>query len=257
MEYTLEEIKKHKIKISNLSIQLINTNNIADEIMLNNEIKNETNYILSLLNIKINEIQLNNNIINNNNQNFNIITQQEILAHQQMFAQQQIGNPFNTGSTGIFSNHNQNISKAPIIQVPKAIDVFFTEEKSDGQGKEKSNIFIQCFPDDKVSTAINKYRNIINDFSNNKKFYFNDLILDENLSVGKAGLYHNSKIKVFNTIEEKEEKNKTENIIRDILNLNYGKEEEEQKEEEEEENKEYKEEEEENEHKEEEKKEES
>jgi len=84
MEYTLEEIKKHKIKISNLSIQLINTNNIADEIMLNNEIKNETNYILSLLNIKINEIQLNNNIINNNNQNFNIITKQEILAHQQM-----------------------------------------------------------------------------------------------------------------------------------------------------------------------------
>jgi len=192
MEYTLEEIKKHKIKISNLSIQLINTNNIADEIMLNDEIKNETNCILSLLNIKLNEIQQNNNNINNNYQNFNIINQQEILARQQMLAQQQILNPFNAGLeklTNIFLN--------PIIQVQKAIDIFFTEEKSNRQGKEKSNIFIQCFPNDKVSAVIDKYRNIINDYSNNKKFYFNDFILDENLSIDKAGLYHNSNIKVF------------------------------------------------------------
>jgi len=200
MEYTLEEIKKHKIKISNLSIQLINTNNIADEIMLNDEIKNETNCILSLLNIKLNEIQQNNNNINNNYQNFNIINQQEILARQQMLAQQQILNPFNAGlekPTNIFLNNNQKIPKAPIIQVPKAIDIFFTEEKSNRQGKEKSNIFIQCFPNDKVSAVIDKYRNIINDYSNNKKFYFNDFILDENLSIDKAGLYHNSNIKVF------------------------------------------------------------
>ena len=200
MEYTLEEIKKHKIKISNLSIQLINTNNIADEIMLNDEIKNETNCILSLLNIKLNEIQQNNNNINNNYQNFNIINQQEILARQQMLAQQQILNPFNAGlekPTNIFLNNNQKIPKAPIIQVPKAIDIFFTEEKSNRQGKEKSNIFIQCFPNDKVSAVIDKYRNIINDYSNNKKFYFNDFILDENLSIDKAGLYHNSNIKFF------------------------------------------------------------
>ena len=200
MEYTLEEIKKHKIKISNLSIQLINTNNIADEIMLNDEIKNETNCTLSLLNIKLNEIQQNNNNINNNYQNFNIINQQEILARQKMLAQQQILNPFNAGlekPTNIFLNNNQKIPKAPIIQVQKAIDIFFTEEKSNRQGKEKSNIFIQCFPNDKVSAVIDKYRNIINDYSNNKKFYFNDFILDENLSIDKAGLYHNSNIKVF------------------------------------------------------------
>ena len=193
MEYTLEEIKKHKIKISNLSIQLINTNNIADEIMLNDEIKNETNCTLSLLNIKLNEIQQNNNNINNNYQNFNIINQQEILARQQMLAQQQILNPFNAGlekPTNIFLNNNQKIPKAPIIQVQKAIDIFFTEEKSNRQGKEKSNIFIQCFPNDKVSAVIDKYRNIINDYSNNKKFCFNDFILDENLSIDKAGLYH-------------------------------------------------------------------
>ena len=200
MEYSLEEIKKNKIKISNLSIQLINTNNIADKIILNDEIKNETNCILSLLNIKLNEIQQNNNNINNNYQNFNIINQQEILARQQMLAQQQILNPFNAGlekPTNIFLNNNQKIPKAPIIQVQKAIDIFFTEEKSNRQGKEKSNIFIQCFPNDKVSAVIDKYRNIINDYSNNKKFYFNGFILDENLSIDKAGLYHNSNIKVF------------------------------------------------------------
>ena len=140
MEYTLEEIKKHKIKISNLSIQLINTNNIADEIMLNDEIKNETNCILSLLNIKLNEIQQNNNNINNNYQNFNIINQQEILARQQMLAQQQILNPFNAGlekPTNIFLNNNQKIPKAPIIQVPKAIDIFFQKKNQIDKEKKK------------------------------------------------------------------------------------------------------------------------
>ena len=53
-EALLEEIKQHKIKIYDLLIQLINIINVNEEIILNNEIKNESNIILSLLNIKIN-----------------------------------------------------------------------------------------------------------------------------------------------------------------------------------------------------------
>ena len=53
-EALIEEIKQHKIKIYDLLIQLINTINVNEEIILNNEIKNESNIILSLLNIKIN-----------------------------------------------------------------------------------------------------------------------------------------------------------------------------------------------------------
>ena len=71
MNYTLEEIKKHKIKINDLSNKLINTFDINEEIMINNEIKKETEFLLSLLSIKQNEIiTFNNNI--NNNMNFNM-----------------------------------------------------------------------------------------------------------------------------------------------------------------------------------------
>ena len=71
MNYTLEEIKRHKIKINDLSNKLINTFDINEEIMINNEIKKETEFLLSLLNIKQSEIiTFNNNI--NNNMNFNM-----------------------------------------------------------------------------------------------------------------------------------------------------------------------------------------
>ena len=71
MNYTLEEIKRHKIKINDLSNKLINTFNINEEIMINNEIKKETEFLLSLLNIKQSEIiTFNKNI--NNNMNFNM-----------------------------------------------------------------------------------------------------------------------------------------------------------------------------------------
>ena len=71
MNYTLEEIKRHKIKINDLSNKLINTFDINEEIMINNEIKKETEFLLSLLNIKQNEIiTFNKNI--NNNMNFNM-----------------------------------------------------------------------------------------------------------------------------------------------------------------------------------------
>ena len=86
MNYTLEEIRKHKNKINELSNKLINIFDVNEEIMINNEIKYETECLLSLLNIKKNEI----NNINNQNK----IGQQQMLAQlqlqqQQMMAQQQ------------------------------------------------------------------------------------------------------------------------------------------------------------------------
>ena len=86
MNYTLEEIRKHKNKINELSNKLINIFDVNEEIMINNEIKYETECLLSLLKIKKNEI---NNINNQNN-----IGQQQMLAQlqlqqQQMMAQQQ------------------------------------------------------------------------------------------------------------------------------------------------------------------------
>ena len=56
MAYTLVEIKNHKNKIYDLSTRLINTMDINEEFSINNEIKKETEFLLSLLNIKMNEI---------------------------------------------------------------------------------------------------------------------------------------------------------------------------------------------------------
>ena len=67
MDYTLVEIKNHKNKIYDLSTRLINTMDINEEFSINNEIKKETEFLLSLLNIKMNEIKRNNNMNNFNN----------------------------------------------------------------------------------------------------------------------------------------------------------------------------------------------
>ena len=46
------EINKHKTNICNLAMKLSNTFNIYEEISINNEIKKETEFLESLLNIK-------------------------------------------------------------------------------------------------------------------------------------------------------------------------------------------------------------
>ena len=65
-----QEIQNHKNQLNNFIIKLNNTHNIDEEILINNKIKIETECLLSLLNIKRNELnQFNfqNNNINNNN----------------------------------------------------------------------------------------------------------------------------------------------------------------------------------------------
>ena len=104
MENTLFEINKHKFNILFLSNKLINTYNINQEISINNELKKETEFLLSLLNIKHNEIMnqmamnnnmnfinplMNLNFINNNNQ-LQQMLQQQIMQIQEMQNQQQI-----------------------------------------------------------------------------------------------------------------------------------------------------------------------
>ena len=118
MNYTLEEINKHKNKINSLSNKLINTSDINEEIMINNEIKNETECLLSLLNIKKNEIiNLNNNNNNNinfnmnnnfyqqmNNQHFQLYQQQQMMAQQQAAKQAQMNAILNFPPESQFKN---------------------------------------------------------------------------------------------------------------------------------------------------------
>ena len=84
MENVLEEIKKHKNKMNELSARLINITDINEEILLNTEIKNETEFLLSLFNIKKNLIN-----INQFPNQFMFSQQQQQMAQQQAMMQQQ------------------------------------------------------------------------------------------------------------------------------------------------------------------------
>ena len=82
------EINKHKTNIYNLAMKLSNTFNIYEEISINNEIKKETEFLESLLNIKNqqNMLQPLNQMMPQQmlQQQF----QQMMLMQQQMFQQQ-------------------------------------------------------------------------------------------------------------------------------------------------------------------------
>ena len=67
---TEQEIQKHKNKLNNLIIRLNNTHNIDEEASINYEIKNESECLSSLLNIKRNEVNQQN--IQNNFNNIQI-----------------------------------------------------------------------------------------------------------------------------------------------------------------------------------------
>ena len=56
MDYTLQEICLHKQMLINLVNKLINTQLINEEISINNEIKKESEFLNSLLNIKQNNL---------------------------------------------------------------------------------------------------------------------------------------------------------------------------------------------------------
>ena len=70
---------------------------------------------------------------------------------------------------------------------------------SDSTGQNSAPIIIQCMPNDKISTAIEKYRNKSGDTDSTKKFVFNAKSLDPLLTIIEAGLNDNSQILVLTT----------------------------------------------------------
>ena len=204
MNYTLEEIRKHKNKIYDLSNKLINTFDINQEIMVNNEIKYEAECLLSLLNIKKNEI---NNINNQNNINFNMnnnfqqmdnqpivfeqqqqmmIAQQMALMQQQMMAQQQEAMRQEQMNNILNNIQNKNENK---FNTNIELSLYFKQN-----WEHKPPIYIECNSKDKVSDIIEKYRNKANDYDDSKKFIFNARNLNPSLSLVEAGIKNNSNI---------------------------------------------------------------
>ena len=174
MDYTLLQIVNQKNKIYELSNKLNNSFDINEEILIGNEIKNETEFLISLLNIKKNELNqqnyinnnlnvqmfnpinynpnnFNNNNLNNNNFNNNIHQLAQQMVQQQMLFQQPIKN-FNPLKS--FENNE------PVINVK------FIQKHIGGV------VLIQCNPNEKISDVIEKYREKSGDYYEND-FIFN------------------------------------------------------------------------------------
>ena len=177
MDYTIIEINKHKNNISNLSTKLLNTFNINEEIFINNEIKKETEILSSLLNIKMNSMMnpMNNNIINN------IQFQHQMAQMQAEHMQQAFQN---------MQNQIPNKFEQPLKQ---AIGITFRSNH------DAPPIMVQCYPDDKVSDVIKKYRDMALDRDMTKKFVFNAITLNPSLTVAESGMTNNCSVFVVAT----------------------------------------------------------
>ena len=82
MEYIQQEINIHKNNLKNYITNLISTENIDEEIFINNEIKKETEIIISLLNVKRKSLN-NNQMPMDMNMNFNQMEfQPNIIQYQ-------------------------------------------------------------------------------------------------------------------------------------------------------------------------------
>ena len=79
MDIKQTKINKHKINIINLAMKLSNTFNINEEISINNEIKKETEFLQTLLDIKNQQ---------NIQEPMNPMIQKQMMKQQQMLYQQ-------------------------------------------------------------------------------------------------------------------------------------------------------------------------
>ena len=115
---------------------------------------------------------------------------------QQANMQQQMQNMLNNnpsaqGATGTSSNTPSSQPSGP------GFCVIF---RSSGQGgPQQAPVMVQCMPDDKVQSLIDKYRNKSGDNDPSKKFIFNAKNLSPSLSVAEAGIANNANIFVVTT----------------------------------------------------------
>ena len=204
---TEQEIQKHKDKLNNLIFRLNNTHNIDEENSINNEIKNESEFLSSLFNIKRKELNQNNNMNNNNNNNFNPMPnpmfndqiQQQMLQQQmlqQQLMQQQI--------------MQQQIMQQQIMQQQMEMQNQYIRVIFRQNGENSKNIppiTIQCKLGDSVSSMIEKYRNASGDKDPYKKFIYNAKSLNQFLTLSSSKISDNSNIFVVSTRGIKKDEN--------------------------------------------------
>ena len=129
--------------------------------------------------------------------------QQQALMQQAMIAQQQKMAQMQT----ILASQGNNVGQSPnTAQVgssqnaqPQGNGISVIFRTSGQNAPQRPPISIQCMPDEKVSTLIERYRNKAGDHDQTKKFIFNAKNLNPELSLSAAGIAHNSNIFVVTT----------------------------------------------------------
>ena len=196
MDYVLNEIKKYKNKLNDLTNKLINIIDINQEISITKEIKNEIEFLSSLLNIKKNLLfqnkPLNNDIDNINDKNNNTYSlynknDVNIGPLQKEELPLEIYIPIND------EYKNKNLNRINDLQGNKIKGYKINLRKSNGRFAGN----IVCLPDEKIANVIERYKNKYGDYNLYKKFVFKDkdLLLDS--TVSEAGIKNNSNIIIF------------------------------------------------------------
>ena len=189
MENVLEEIKKHKNKMNELSTRFINITDINEEILLNTEIKNETEFLLSLFNIKKNLININQfpNQFMFSQQQQQMAQQQAMMQQQQAIMQQQMI------QQQMMAAQAQANKQAQMINILNNMDN--DKKEINIKFNKKGNIiYIKMSKDDMVAELIDKY--MIKTNTNKGTFKFCNKILSPTdvSNLCEVGLKDNSEI---------------------------------------------------------------
>jgi len=153
MEYILQNIIFQKTKLLNLINNLINTQLINQEIYINNEIKKESELLVSFL-IEKQKYVISQNSINNNNINPFLMPQPNLM----MNAPQMNINPIKIPQVEIIDNNLNSLENA---NEKKVINIKFEQLYS---GKI---YIVQCFDNDRICDVIEMYRKKANDYDDN------------------------------------------------------------------------------------------
>ena len=158
MEYIQQNINFQKTKLLNLINNLINTQLINQEIYINNEIKKESELLVSFL-IEKQKYVISQNSINNNNINPFLMPQPNLM----MNAPQMNINPIKIPQVEIIDNNLNSLENA---NEKKVNNIKFEQSHS---GKIYT---VRCFGNDRICDVIEMYRKKANDYNDNF-FLFN------------------------------------------------------------------------------------
>ena len=174
MEFIQQEINEHKTKLMNLINNLINTQLINEEIFINNEIKKESECLISLLNVKQNTLM--NQMNQNNNINFNPLIPQP--------------NPFiiNAPAINIDQVQPQFLSNNQVMNIDKIISIVFRKDNC-------KITTIHCYPQEKISNVIKRYREKANDYDENR-FIFNGKDLNFSSTISESKMFNRCNVRV-------------------------------------------------------------